>query len=230
MKRYILVAICMIFGFGLFASSNNAEKLRIELERWISFRCEGVLQLNYGVLSMRNMFVMAKKGREMRLDILSGGAWGSGGTLFSFYMGDYFSLHSPMMPNLQELDIDKMLAGINLEALPNPDILMKMFGEEVLRTRKAVIDSIQIHFNRNMQIERIRDPRSDTEVTVKYNRRGNPDTVTVNNRGKTVALLQIDEIKFGEFPIEPLPPLFKKTGLTPPDDMPEPLPPLPEPE
>ncbi len=230
MRRSILVAICLIFGIGLFASSNNAEKLRIELERWRSFRCEGILQLNYGILSLRNMFVMTKKGSEMRLDVLSGGAWGSGGSLFSFYMGDYFSLHSPMIPSLQELDLDIMLEGINLEVLPNPDILMKMFSEDVHSTRKAVIDSIQIYFNRNMQIERVHDPRSDTEVAVHYNRRGNPDTVTIKNRGKTVALLQIDEIKFGEFPIEPLPPLFKKSGLAPPNDMPEPLTPFPEPE
>jgi len=216
MKRRVLILVGTLLVLGIFAKGGDQDNLRSEVERWRNFRAEGVVQVNYGQLALRNMFVMVKNGSELRLDLMGGGAWGSGGgAIFSAYFGEYFSIQSPMMPNLQGLDFDSFLPGDQMNLIPDLDVLWQMYGDEILSKRTAVVDSVEIQFNKDMQLERIYDPRSNGELTIRYNRRRDPDNVTVKMEGKTVAVFEIDEIKYGEFPVEPLPPMFKLPSYLP---------------
>ncbi|MBM4404285.1 MAG: hypothetical protein FJ042_07905 [Candidatus Cloacimonetes bacterium] len=230
MRQYILVFLCLSTICGI-AARNDSQNLRQELERWQNFRCDGILQVNYGQLSLRNNFVMVKQGMEMRLDLIGGGAWGgSGGALISVYYGDYFSVRSPIMPKLQDVDYDRYISNLPPHLIPDLDTLMDLYGPEIISKRKTVIDSVELHFNKNMQLKRVFEPRSNSEVIIKYNRHGEPDIVTIKTQGKTVAVMEIDEIRFGQFPIEPLPPLFRGP-FNPIQEVPEdPDPPLPDAE
>lgn len=211
--KYILILVTafmiLISGCAL-NSRGDAQKLRKELERWTSFRSEGIVQANYMGLALRKFYLIQKDRGELRLDVVDGGALGlSSEPLLSFYKGDYLTLNSPMMPQLELLNLSKYFPDKAFEAFATPAALLAPYESEILAQGRVVVDSVKVEFTPQLQLGKITDLKSGAEITLSYTRRGILDQVDLKLGNTASLVLLVDTVRHGSQKITPLPP---KTG------------------
>ena len=191
-------------------SRGDAKRLRKELERWTSFRSEGIVQANYMGLALRKFYVIQKDKGELRLDVVDGGALGmSSEPLLSFYKGEYMSLKSPMMPQLELLNLSKYFPEKAFEAFSRPADMLAPYECEILAKRRVVVDSVKVEFTPQLQLGKITDLKSGAEITLTYTGRGILDQVDIKAGNSASLVLLVDTIRHEAQKITPLP---QKTG------------------
>ena len=210
MKKLLLLLVILAI-LSLSACSRNrlsADSLRLreELSRWENFRSEGIVRANYMGLELRKYYLAQKNGNQMRLDVLDGGILGAGAApLVSVYVGEYFALESPMMPQLELLAGRGMLPDNPGEMLASLDSLITLYEDEIIRTKVVVHDSVQVSFNSRLQVQEVKDLRSGMQMSISYDSSGEPDQIDLRlDRGIALSLL-VDRMSYGPQVFEPLP-------------------------
>ncbi len=210
MKK-LLILLVILAILSLTACSRNrlsadASRLREELARWESFRSEGIVRANYMGLELRKYYLAQKNGNQMRLDVLDGGILGAGAApLVSVYVGDYFALESPMMPQLELLATSGMLPDNPGDMLGSLDSLITLYEDEIIRNKVVVHDSVQVSFSPRLQVQEVKDLRSAMQMSISYDSSGEPDQIDLRlDRGIALSLL-VDRMSYGPQVFEPLP-------------------------
>lgn len=210
MKK-LLILLVILAILSLSACSRNrlsADSLRLreELSRWENFRSEGIVRANYMGLELRKYYLAQKNGNQMRLDVLDGGILGAGAApLVSVYVGEYFALESPMMPQLELLAGRGMLPDNPGEMLASLDSLITLYEDEIIRNKVVVHDSVQVSFNSRLQVQEVKDLRSGMQMSISYDSSGEPDQIDLRlDRGIALSLL-VDRMSYGPQVFEPLP-------------------------
>lgn len=209
MKKLLLLLVILAI-LSLTACSRNrlsadATRLREELARWESFRSEGIVRANYMGLELRKYYLAQKNGNQMRLDVLDGGILGAGAApLVSVYVGDYFALESPMMPQLELLATSGMLPDNPGDMLGSLDSLITLYEDEIIRNKVVVHDSVQVSFSPRLQVQEVKDLRSAMQMSISYDSSGEPDQIDLRlDRGIALSLL-VDRMSYGPQVFEPL--------------------------
>ncbi|MEF3694372.1 MAG: hypothetical protein V3576_03395 [Candidatus Cloacimonadota bacterium] len=210
MKKLLLLLVILAI-LSLSACSRNrlsadASRLREELARWESFRSEGIVRANYMGLELRKYYLAQKNGNQMRLDVLDGGILGAGAApLVSVYVGEYFALESPMMPQLELLATSGMLPDNPGDMLGSLDSLITLYEDEIIRNKVVVHDSVQVSFSPRLQVQEVKDLRSAMQMSISYDSSGEPDQIDLRlDRGIALSLL-VDRMSYGPQVFEPLP-------------------------
>lgn len=203
----LLLALLLLGACAANRTQDQRALLRAELLKWENFTAEGVAQVNYNGLSLRKMFVLNKTATEARLDILDGGALGiNPEPLVSAYLGDYFSLKSPIAPQLELLAQTSFDPGISLQLLSNPDSLLQRYAEDIISTKKLALDNVELAFNPSLQLVQISTRDAKTQVNITYTKKGDPDKVSVQVSKNTSLELLVDDISYGKTEVTALPP------------------------
>ncbi len=211
MKRLFIVGLGVISlilascagGLGL----SEEQKLLRELKKWESFSGSGVIELSAMGLSLRKPFNLSKSMKQMRLDVIEGGVFGTGASpLLSMYLGDYLAVNAPVMPALEMLNLkDKIPAGA-LAIFASADYVMEQYGAEIIAEKAIVRDDLSVQFNpKNYHIEAVSDAKSGTELLATYTSRGNLDTMEIKTGMPISAKLIFDQIEYTRPEIIPLP-------------------------
>ena len=207
-RSILIIATAFLILLSGCAMNSRADALKLnkELDRWTSFRSEGIIQANYMGLALRKFYVIQKEKNEIRLDVVDGGALGmSAEPLMSFYKGSYLALKSPMMPQLELINLSKHFPDAAFKAFSEPIKLLAPYESEILAKRKVTVDSIKIEFTPQFQLGKITDLNSGAEIILSYTRRGVLDQVNIKV-GKTASLvLMVDTIRHDHQKIIPVP-------------------------
>lgn len=215
MKRALFLLIILMLFLG--ACVNNRikgtpdpaarkEQLRQEMLKWENFDAEGVAQISYMGLSLRKMFVFGKTSDELRFDIIDGGILGVGPSpLISVYLGDYFSLQSDLLPQLNLA----AKAALNFKPSMGPlrDIngLVDAFADSIIINNRLNLEGIQLTFSPQLRLQKIYEEESKAEINISYTPKGEPDIITLRMKSAEVELM-IDKIDYGKASVAPLPP------------------------
>lgn len=203
----LIAALTLLLLSGCAMNSRtDAQKLRKELERWTSFRSEGIVQANYMGLALRKFYVVQKDKDELRLDVVDGGIMGmSSGPLLSFYKGEYLALKSPMLPQLELLDLSRYFPSAAFKAFSEPAKMLAPYECEILAKRKVTVDSVKVEFTPRLQLGKITDLKSGAEILLSYTSRGILDQVDIKVGNSASLVLLVDTISHDSQKIDPLP-------------------------
>ena len=182
------------------------ELLRAEMLKWENLQGEGVANLNYMGLTLRRMFVFAKTKDEMRFDVIDGGVLGAGASpLISLYMGEYVSLRSDYFPQLEMMAKTALDPRLSMAPIRDINALVEAHADSILATGKLVYEGVEIGFDPQFRLQRVYDPRSQSEALFTYNSKGQPDKLSFSLNNASAELL-FDRVEYGTAAIEALPP------------------------
>ncbi|MCK9309528.1 MAG: hypothetical protein M0P99_04580 [Candidatus Cloacimonetes bacterium] len=204
--------LCLILLFLVLSAcaapkaDQEQNKLRNELKKWESFDSQGIIEISYMGLSLRKMFVASKNHAQFRLDVIDGGIMGAAAQpLISFYTNDYIAFASPFMPMLEQLNSNDLIPTQSLSLFTDTDSLMVLYGEEIIRTKKLEVDSLQISFLPDYRLDKVFDPQSLAKMKVSYGNNKQLSELEMNAAGNMAIKLIFDKIKYIEPHITPLP-------------------------
>jgi len=200
-----LMLILLLSACSVNKADRDALKLRTEMAKWNSFRLDGVVEVNFQGYSLRKFFVAQKNLDVIRLDVLDGGIAGmSAEPLLSFYKGDYLALRSPMMPQLEFLNLDKYFPQDAFRTFSNLDSLAAEHQEEILSTHSLSLNSIRMDFTPGYSIKSITDLKSGAKADFIYTSRGQIDKLELKVDEDASLILLIDDASFKPQVITPL--------------------------
>lgn len=204
-KLFVILALVVLCSL-VFASrvDKASAKLQQELSKLQSLRAEGVIQVNYRQLALRRMFVFAKNKDELRIDIIDGGIAGAGAEpLFSFYLGDYPALRSPLMPQLENYDLSRLLPSTPARVLDELSSVLMEHTAEIAKTKRLQLNGVSYKFDKKYRLLEISDDKAEIKVNLTYNRRGDIDTLVLKQQGKEVLNLLIDKVSYEDVEVVP---------------------------
>lgn len=201
-----LVLAVLLASCAGFKGSDEA-RLRSELKKWESFTGSGIIEVSAFGLSLRKPFTFSKSLEQMRLDVIEGGIFGAGASpLISVYLGEYFSLKSPVMPALEAFNLaDKIPQGA-IALFSSADYIYDQYGAEIIREKAIVRDSLRIQFEPNYQLKSVQDRKSGLNLEVDYNSRSDIDTIDITAGNGIRASLIFDDLSYTKADIVPLAP------------------------
>lgn len=201
-----MLLICSCARVATPVQRDEKAMLRQEMQKWMNFSADGIVQINYMGFSLRKMFVLGKTPEAMRLDILDGGVLAMGASPFmSVYVSDYMTVKSDFMPQLELMSRAEMDSMFSLRAFANLDTLISRYADEVITNRKISHSGMEISFSQDLRLTSISDSTSGAQITFTYNSKGAPDKVNLKlDKSASVELL-VDSIKYGDAEIIPLP-------------------------
>jgi hypothetical protein len=202
----LLVLLILLSSCAAPNKQIKQDKLRKELKKWESFDSQGIVEISYMGLSLRKMFVASKNHQQMRIDIIDGGIMGAGAVpLISFYSGDYIALKSPYMPMLEMLNPTDLIPSQSLDLFGNADSLFFKYGETIISTKKLEIDSVLISFLPDYRLDKVYDPRTQSELQASYSSNKTLAALEMKAIDNMKVKLIFDQIKYTEPEITPLP-------------------------
>lgn len=201
-----LAAVAVLSGCAGIRPVDRKAVLRAELAKWENFSSEGVIEATYTGLTLRKMFALSKTKEDARLDVLGGGAFGvNPQPLVSVYLGDYFALQSPLMPQLESIAQARVPADLSLDILSDPDSLIARYGDEIINTGKLTHEGMELTFSPDLQLTKVTDSQSGAEVNISYTGKGDPDEVLISLGDVASLRLLMDKTTYGEAEVIPLP-------------------------
>ncbi|HOH98401.1 MAG TPA: hypothetical protein PL188_08880 [Candidatus Cloacimonadota bacterium] len=210
MKRY-LIGLGLILALVLSACTgirkpNDRQRLHSELMKWESLQGQGIIEINAMGLALRKPFVLAKNQDQLRLDVIDGGIFGATASpLISIYAGDYFALQAPVMPALEALNFGNAIPMGSIKTFSSADSLISRFGDDIIRSKAVVYDSLKVSFSKAYQLISVKDARSNLELAVGYTKTGTLDNINVK-AGKDMAIkMYFDTVSYTPPEITPLP-------------------------
>ena len=209
MNRILTISLIV---FSLILASCAAFKpsdealLKSELKKWESFTGDGIVEVAAFGFTMRKPFVIAKSGKQIRLDVIEGGIFGAGASpLVSMYLGDYFSMLAPTMPILESLNLKDRLPLGAVALFSSADFLFKKYGAEIIKEKAIVRESMSINFTPTYKLDSVFDRKSGATVTMSYTSRGDLDKMEIKAGRGMYANLLFDNVKYQVSEIMPLP-------------------------
>jgi hypothetical protein len=201
----LLLAVILTSCAG-FKPSEEA-RLRAELKKWESFKGNGIIEISAMGFSLRKPFALAKSLDEIRLDVIEGGIFGAGASpLLSVYLGEYFALKAPMMPALEAFNLADNIPQRPIALFSSADYIFDRYGEEIIREKAIVRDSLSISFESNYRLKSVQDRKSGLHLDAGYNSRGDIDSIEIKAGPGIKASLLFDELSYVTADIVPLPP------------------------
>ncbi len=201
----LLAALLLLGSCASIGHADREAILRNELTKWVNFSVDGVVAASHRGMTLRKLFSLSKAGDELRLDVLDGGAFGiNPEPLVSAYMGSYFALRAPQLPQLEALP----LTGItlpDLDFLSDPETFIQKHGEAILRERKLLLADTELQFSDKLRLQRLIDRKAGVEMQVSYTAKGDPDQVVLNLDSNTSVTLLVDNISYGQASVQALP-------------------------
>ncbi len=206
-----LIAVLIITAIIISACAapkgkSEEEKLRQQLKKWENFDSQGIAEVSYKGLAIRKMFSAAKRGREIRFDIIDGGLLGSAAEpLLTIYIGNYVAVKSPFLPMLELLDFSSAIPEESLSLSANADSLVSVYGERIIKDKKLQLKGVTINFNKDYLLDNVSDSLSATELKALYSSKGDLSELLIKSQDNISLRLSFDKIEYIQPQIRPLP-------------------------
>ncbi|MCB5254010.1 MAG: hypothetical protein WC111_08120 [Candidatus Cloacimonadaceae bacterium] len=208
-----LIVLCLILASCASLKPTDEALLRSELKKWESFSGDGIIEIAAFGFTLRKPFSVAKSPEQLRLDVIEGGIFGAGASpLISMYLGEYFAMAAPAMPALEALNLKDKIPKGALALFASSDYLFDRYGQEIIREKAIVRDSLSIHFSSKYKLESVIDRKSGVKLSASYTTRGDLDKLEFKAPRGISANLLFDTVKYQRPEILPLPRNEKTQG------------------
>jgi hypothetical protein len=205
MFSLILLLLSMIICLPLWSKTTPAGQLAANLEKWQSFRWEGIVQVQSSALSLRKNFVLAKTADALRLDVLDSGVLGlNAQPLVSLYLGGTAILSAPTVEQLQGIDLNWFLPPGTVQSLVHFTDSLMVLQKDILTYKKAQTGKAEYVFDNKYRLSGINSPATGLNATIHYNNNSQPSKITIERAGSQVAELLINERRYKDISIIPL--------------------------
>lgn len=216
MKKTTIVLIVILALFStscsLFQKKSDEMLLRSELKKWEKIKGDGTIELSAFGITMRKPFSISKNVNEMRLDVVEGGIFGSGGSpIISMYLGPYLALNSTAIPALASANLEELIPEGITAIFATADHLYDKYGAEIIEKKAVERGNVLVNFGQDYKLEEIRDKKSSTLIKTEYNRGGDIDTIELKTGTFISAKMIFDSVSYEQPSIIPLP-KTEKTG------------------
>ncbi|NLO43365.1 MAG: hypothetical protein GX106_00170 [Candidatus Cloacimonetes bacterium] len=211
----VLIIILALFSTSctLFQKKTDEMLLRSELKRWEKIKGDGTIELSAFGITMRKPFTLSKNVNELRLDVVEGGIFGSGGSpILSMYLGPYLALNSTAIPALAATNLEGLIPEGITAVFATADHLFDKYGEEILEKKAVERENVIVSFAQDYKLEEIRDKKSGTQIKAQYNRSGDIDSIDLKTGSFISAKMVFDSVVYEQANIIPLPKTDKTGG------------------
>ena len=206
-----LIAVLIITAIIISACAapkgkSEEEKLRQQLKKWENFDSQGIAEVSYKGLAIRKMFNAAKRGSEIRFDLIDGGLLGSAAEpLLTIYISNYVAVKSPFLPMLELSDFSSAIPEESLSLSANADSLVSVYGERIIKDKKLQLKGVTINFNKDYLLDNVSDSLSATELKALYSSKGDLSELLIKSQDNISLRLSFDKIEYIQPQIRPLP-------------------------
>jgi hypothetical protein len=207
MKRILLLTalFLLVICIPLTAKTSATKQLAANLEKWQSFRCEGIIQVQSDVFALRKNFVLAKNAEAIRLDVLDGGVMGLGAApLVSLYLKDTAVLSAPTIEQLQGIDLNWFLPAGAVQKLVHFTDSLLVSKKEITSTRKLSQGNTDYTFDRKYRLASIDSKGMGMKAVITYNNSDQPTKINLLYKDGPMAELLINDRTYKDIEIEPL--------------------------
>jgi hypothetical protein len=207
MKRLLILAslLLLLLSMPLLGKTSSAKQLAANLDKWKSFRWEGIIQVQSSALSLRKNFVLAKTEDALRLDVLDSGVMGlSAQPIVSLYLKDTAILSAPTIEQLQGIDLNWFLPPGTVSSLVHFTDSLLVLQKDILSKKKVQAGKTEYTFDKNYRLSGINSPATGLNAVIHYNNSGQPTKITIGHSGNQVAEMLVNERRYKDITIIPL--------------------------
>jgi hypothetical protein len=200
----IILLLCSL-NFALWAKSKPEKQLQANLAQWEQFRWQGMAQVMHEAFTLRKFYVLAKNTEALRLDILDSGVLGlNAKPMLALYVKDRIVLDAPSIKELEGIDLNWFVTPDKYKPFFAMTTTLQSHSAEIISNRKISLSGLTYLFDKKYRLTGIISPKLQLEAQVTYNRKSQPDKISLIYQGKELAIFTIDEITTEHIEITPL--------------------------
>jgi len=206
MKRifpFLLPFFLIIFACSLLKLDRDRDYellLKENLEKWRSFRIDGIIEVNYKNYAFRKNIAVRKKESIGRIDIYDTGLFGLRPSPFiSIFVDSMITIDLPENPNPVVVQTEEISRNQpSLHYLMHLNDLFQ-FKTMIIKDHKINLDQLIFEFSTEMELIMIKD--KDTEDQIAFSYQDELIGMKFFNRGQEFAKIQIDKISYNNIKI-----------------------------
>ncbi|MBN1327154.1 MAG: hypothetical protein JW996_04325 [Candidatus Cloacimonetes bacterium] len=181
----------------------NRKLLEANLEKWKSFRIDGIIEINHNQYSLRKNFSMRKNPAAVRADIFDTGLLGLRPTPFlSVYMDTLIYLRDQEKTGLTILTPEELIADYPYLNILQAIDLLDDHQNEIVKNKKITQENVSFVFNSKMELIEIDYLEKDIRILLEYHH--DLSKITLKEQNNDLVNIHIDKITFSEIEIRRL--------------------------
>ena len=186
-----------------YSKRQKEELLLTNLNKWETFKLEGIIEVNHKIFSFRKNLFLNKSGTKFRLDIVDSGILGlSPSPFITAYYDSSLVLRLPGNEEFTEISTSKLEKDLSsLHYLLNATELFQ-FKDDILEDNLLQLDNIEFQFSDHLQIIGIDQVGKSRSIVLKYD--DDLSEVIFFENSKKVVDIIIDKISFSDINIRSL--------------------------
>ncbi len=202
----IIIILLLISCATIFKPEKQENELLLSenLEKWNTFRIDGIIEYNHKQFSFRKNISIRKKSNVIRLDIFDSGIFGLRPTPFiSAYLDTLLLMRTPDSPDLIRISKEEFADDFKyLDIFLGLSTLFE-HKSEIINSRKVIFDNgLEFLFNKNLCLGKIIDKSMNSNIIFFYN--GELSDIVLYNKDKKILDIQVDKISFEVLEIKKL--------------------------
>jgi hypothetical protein len=205
LSYYILILLFLTVSSCSYIShiSHNEKEIMLQnnLNKWKTFRLDGIIEVNHKVFSFRKNLVLKKTDNRFRLDVFDSGVLGlSPAPFLSAYYDSLLILRLPGNSDLVETATEKLQEDFPyLKYFLNTDILLE-HKAIILEKNQLQLNDITLYFSENMEIIKIEHVEKNQSLQIEYD--NDPVEIIFFSKDKPIVDIIIDKITFSDVNIK----------------------------
>lgn len=168
-----------------------------ELQRWQSFKMEGIAEVQFKMFTFRKNFVLSKNKEALRFDLLDSGIFGFASSNISIYVDSDMQVYGYLGKKF--IEIDDLPEGLRdvYTWFNNADIDdFQPYYDDLFENNSFDKDGTSFAFTNKMRLKEINNASNDLRVNIDYDYGDNISNLAIMLKNVKICDLKIDKISY----------------------------------
>ncbi|HPY95852.1 MAG TPA: hypothetical protein PL063_01420 [Candidatus Cloacimonadota bacterium] len=168
-----------------------------ELQRWQSFKMEGIAEVQFKMFTFRKNFVLSKNKEALRFDLLDSGIFGFASSNISIYVDSDMQVYGYLGKKFIEIDdLPESLRDV-YTWFNNADIDdFQTYYDDLFENNSFDKDGTTFAFTNKMRLKEINNASNDLRVNIDYDYGDNISNLAILLNNVKICDLKIDKISY----------------------------------
>ncbi len=168
-----------------------------ELQRWQSFKMEGIAEVQFKMFTFRKNFVLSKNKEALRFDLLDSGIFGFASSNISIYVDSDMQVYGYLGKKFIEIDdLPESLRDV-YTWFNNADIDdFQPYYDDLFENNSFDKDGTSFAFTNKMRLKEINNASNDLRVNIDYDYGDNISNLAIMLKNVKICDLKIDKISY----------------------------------
>ncbi|HPK41078.1 MAG TPA: hypothetical protein PKZ69_05595 [Candidatus Cloacimonadota bacterium] len=168
-----------------------------ELQRWQSFKMEGIAEVQFKMFTFRKNFVLSKNKEALRFDLLDSGIFGFASSNISIYVDSDTQVYGYLGKKFIEIDdLPESLRDV-YTWFNNADIDdFQPYYDDLFENNSFDKDGTSFAFTNKMRLKEINNASNDLRVNIDYDYGDNISNLAIMLKNVKICDLKIDKISY----------------------------------